>query len=476
MTSSSPLGQMGRRSFLAGTAATGVAALASQAASARVTVPQRYATIDDWIARESIRFSLDKNFDGAVDRLMARLGDVDILGFGEPLHSGEEFLVVRNRLFQRLVEKHGFRAITIETNDMRARLIDDYIQGRGTSFKAIEDEGFSVGIGHWERNRDLIAWLKRYNDDPAHKVKLNLYGTLASDQETTKSPRDGLTYALAYLDRTDPDAAAKYRNIVDPLLGSDKEWEETATARAQEIMKRIFAGDENAIPPTTGKELGVSPRAQGLRLAVENLIFEFKMRRPEFVGKTDMDSFRQALRHLVVARNLLLLHAAAARGESLDRLVSMRDAMAAEHLAWIAEREQGRGKIMVFLHSIHLRRTRAKLPWYEFLPTGAHLDQMFGDRFAVVAGAVGESEANTIDVPEAGSLEGRLMAQGSDLFLPTGRSRGLPPGALAALPPRKGSAPNIPYTPLSPQSVADYDAITFLRSVTVTRGLAPMPG
>ena len=88
----------------------------------------------------------------------------------------------------------------------------------------------------------------------------------------------------------------------------------------------------------------------------------------------------------------------------------MRDAMAAAHLVYIAERE-GRGKVMVHLHNDHLRRSRAKLPWYEFWPTGAHLEQIFGARFAVIGGALGTSEANFIGTPEAGSLEARLLAR-----------------------------------------------------------------
>jgi hypothetical protein len=72
----------------------------------------------------------------------------------------------------------------------------------------------------------------------------------------------------------------------------------------------------------------------------------------------------------------------------------------------LAERERPRGKMPVFLHSIHLQRTKATLPCYEFWPTGAHLDQLFGERFAVIGGALGTSDANFVRAPEAGSLEG----------------------------------------------------------------------
>ncbi len=64
-----------------------------------------HATLDDWIAREAIPFSVDSSetFNAAVDKVAATLGEsVELLGFGEALHSGEEILLLRNRLFQRL--------------------------------------------------------------------------------------------------------------------------------------------------------------------------------------------------------------------------------------------------------------------------------------------------------------------------------------------------------------------------------------
>jgi hypothetical protein len=57
------------------------------------------------------------------------------------------------------------------------------------------------------------------------------------------------------------------------------------------------------------------------------------------------------------------------------------------------------------------------------------------------------------------------------------QGRALPESALAALPQRTGSTPpDIPYTPLSPQSILDVDAIAFLCAVTYTRAAVPLPG
>ena len=79
----------------------------------------QHATLDEWIAREAIQFAVDstETFDAAVDQVVASLGgSVELLGFGEALHGGEEILVLRNRLFERLVEAHGYSAITLESS------------------------------------------------------------------------------------------------------------------------------------------------------------------------------------------------------------------------------------------------------------------------------------------------------------------------------------------------------------------------
>ena len=90
-----------------------------------------YTTLDEWILHEAVPFSLDspETLDAAVDRVFD--DSVALLGFGEALHGGEEILLLRNRLFRRLVEAHGFSAIAIESSLPRARVVNEYVAGTG---------------------------------------------------------------------------------------------------------------------------------------------------------------------------------------------------------------------------------------------------------------------------------------------------------------------------------------------------------
>lgn len=116
-------------------------------------------SLDDWILHEAIPFSVDssKTFNTSIDRVIASLEEaVELLGFGEALHGGEDILILRNRLFQRLVDTHGYSAIAIESSFPQARVVNEYIAGRGpASYEAVQDTGFSHGFGRLDANREL---------------------------------------------------------------------------------------------------------------------------------------------------------------------------------------------------------------------------------------------------------------------------------------------------------------------------------
>lgn len=434
--------------------------------------PPTYATLEEWIADEAIPFSRESpsSFNAAVDAVMASLGDdVEVLGFGEALHGGEEFLVLRNRLFQRLVEAHGYSAIAIESSFPRARDVNDYVAGRGpASYEAVRESGFSHGFGKLEANRELVEWMRRYNSeasDSAHSVKLRFYGfDSPTEYGATDSPRQLLQFVLDYLTAIDPPGGQAYRERIAPLLGEDGPWEDPAA-----IME-------------PAKSIGLSPAATALHIETEELIVELQTRRPDLVAKSDEDGYLEAAQHASEARQMLTYHANLAR-ESPDRLVrglGLRDAMMADNLAYMVSRERARGKVLAFAHNSHLKLGQAAwqlgpdlLVWW---PAGAQLKEMLGPRYAVIGSAVGLSAANGIGQPEAGTLEALLTAApGPARFIPTHRGQGLPSAAITALPKRSGSAKNPGYFPLTPQSLTDFDWLVVLDSVTYTRGAPPLP-
>lgn len=429
-----------------------------------------YSSLDDWIQREAIPFSVDspETFNAAVDQLMASFDSpVELLGFGEALHGGEDILILRNRLFQRLVEAHGFSAIALESSFPRAHLVNEYIAGRGpASYEAVQESGFSHGFGRLEANRELVAWMRQYNAGPTHGPGLRFYGFDSPTEMTgTDSPRQLLYVVLDYLASLDSSGARAYRQRFDPLLGRDADWENPAAMM------------------DPAQSIGLSPAAAQLRIETEELMAELLLRRPELAAKSGRDRFLEAVQYATLARQLLTYHATLARPSSdrVARALGLRDAMMADNLAYLAACEAGRGgRVLAFAHNSHLKRGQAHwqlgpdlLVWW---PVGAHLNQMLGSGYAVIGSAVGVSEANGIGQPEAGTLEALLTAApGPARFLPTHQGRGLPAPAITALPVRSDSKKNPGYYPLTPQSLADFDGLAVLDSTAYNRGGPPLP-
>lgn len=430
----------------------------------------KYTTLDDWILHEAIPFSVDSSetFNASIDRVLASLGDsVELLGFGEALHGGEEILTLRNRLFQRLVEAHGYNAIAIESSFPRARVVNEYVAGRGpASYEEVQETGFSHGFGRLDANRELVEWMRHYNADPSHRVTLRFYGfDSPTEMMGTDSPRQALQFVLDYLASIDSASGQEYRERIDQLLGQDSDWEKPAAMM------------------DPAQSVGLSPAATALRIETEDLIAELRVRRPELVARSDEGRYLEAVQYASVARQLLNYHASVARpadpGERIVRLLGMRDAMMADNLAYVVSRERSRGNVLAFAHNSHLRRGKAEwqlgphtLAWWT---AGAHLDEIFGPRYVVIGSAVGVSDANGIGRPEAGTLEARLTAvPGPARFIPTHRGRGLPTQAIAVLPTRSGSLNNSTYFALTSESVTDFDWLAVLDSTTYSRGRPPI--
>jgi len=349
--------------------------------------------------------------------------------------------------------------------------VNRFVAGRGpASFEEVRDAGFSHGFGRLEANRELVEWMRSYNADASHRVKLRFYGFDIPIGKTgiVSSPRQVLRFAVDYLSSIDSASGEEHRQRVEKLLGQDSDWENLAALA----------------DPT--KSIGLSPAAAALRIETEDLITEFRIRQPELVAKSDASQYAEALQYALVARQLLNYHAAHARKSGLAGLLGIRDALMADNLAFIVASERGRGKVLAFAHNGHLQRGRVAVwpSWQKALgtdvfawwPAGSHLDQMLGPRYAVIGSAVGASEANGISSPEAGTLEARQIAlPGPALFIPTHRGQELPASEIAALPARSDSMKNLTYTTLTSQSLTDFDWLMVLDSVTYTRGGQPLP-
>jgi erythromycin esterase-like protein len=146
---------------------------------------------------------------GDYDALMERIGDAELVLLGEASHGTHEFYRERAILTRRLIEEKGFAGVAVEADWPDAYRVNRYVRGAPEDADAEEAlRGFRRFPTWMWRNAevlDFVGWLRAHNDDrePADGAGffgLDLYSLQKSVEEV-----------IAYLDRVDPEAAARAR-------------------------------------------------------------------------------------------------------------------------------------------------------------------------------------------------------------------------------------------------------------------------
>jgi protein-L-isoaspartate(D-aspartate) O-methyltransferase len=136
------------------------------------------------------------------DRLLARIGDAQVVLLGEASHGTSEFYRMRDRISRELIAKKGFRFVAIEGDWPDAARVDHYV--RHLEYPPSEWTAFArFPTWMWRNNevRVFVDWLRSHNAalNPAKRVAfhgLDLY-----------SLYDSIRAVLKYLDEVDPATA-----------------------------------------------------------------------------------------------------------------------------------------------------------------------------------------------------------------------------------------------------------------------------
>ncbi|KRV48914.1 erythromycin esterase [Wenjunlia vitaminophila] len=149
------------------------------------------------------------------EALFDLVGDAHLVLIGEASHGTHEFYSARAQITRRLIEEKGFGAVAVEGDWPDAYRVNRYVQGQGEAGTAEEAlRGFERFPAWMWRNvtvLEFVDWLREHNDrvnqDQADGARarvgfygLDLYSLYRSIDEV-----------IGYLDRIDPDAAARAR-------------------------------------------------------------------------------------------------------------------------------------------------------------------------------------------------------------------------------------------------------------------------
>jgi erythromycin esterase-like protein len=128
--------------------------------------------------------------------LTTRPRSPEVLGLGEPTHGDPAFLSVRNRAFTALVEK-GFGSIAIESDAVAALTVNAYVHDSGHDLDTTMADGFSHGFDRLDANRELVTWIRAYNQTQTSDMTLAFYGFDGPFEMThAQSPRRSLSRCI----------------------------------------------------------------------------------------------------------------------------------------------------------------------------------------------------------------------------------------------------------------------------------------
>jgi len=357
-----------------------------------------------------------------------------VLGLGEPTHGEDALLDVRNELFRSLVDE-GYRTIAIESDCLMGLVVDDYVTtGRGSLDEAMS-RGFSHGWGASTANRELVRWMRAYNESRSAAEWVRFAGFDGPlEIEAAASPRQALTALHSSLAaEVDADLLPCTAEALDRLLGDDELWTNPAAMM-----------DPGA---------SVGRLRPSLRAVADDLVALVDEQTPAFAADDLVHLYART------AAGLLRYHfwMADSSPGRLARLAGVRDAMMAANLLALA----ARGPVFVHAHNSHLQRGRSAMrlggqpiSWWG---AGAIVHARLGADYAVLATAIGTIRHRGVEVPPPDTIEGQLYASDRSVVSPQG---------LAGVP---RVSPWFGYAPLDPAQLTGIDGLVFVKDCPPVR-------
>jgi erythromycin esterase-like protein len=369
-----------------------------------------------------------------------------LLALGEPTHGDDVLLELRNELFRQLVEQQGYRTIAIESDCMRGPVVDDYVRSGTGTLDDVMTRGFSHEWGAFPGNRELVRWMRAYNDGRPAAERVRFAGFDGPLEITgAASPRQALTALHTYLS-AGADAALLpcTADTLDRLLGADDRWTNPAAMR------------------DPSQSIGQTPEAGQLRLLTDDLVALLDGQTPQLMAASSPDDWNRAHLSGRTAAGLLRYHFSMAdtSPSRLTRLLTLRDSMMAANLLALAEH----GPTLVTAHNGHLQRDKSTMRmggspqrWWS---AGAIVSARLGEGYAFLATALGTIGHHGVDAPPPDTVEGLLYALPQDRYLVEARE-------LAAVLGEETPAPRVSswygYSPLDPAQLAGIDGIVFIK-------------
>ena len=267
-----------------------------------------------------------------MSQLGSVVGNARIVAVGEATHGTREFFQMKHRMLEFLVEKMGFTVFTIEANWPESLAVNDYVlNGKGDPAAAL------AGMYFWTWNTeevlDMIRWMRKYNEDPAHDKKVQFLGF---DMQTA---RVAVSNVDEYLENVDPHQRQTAELVLAPLA-DEHEWE--YRRRPRKVQAETTAG-------------------------INSLLDFFDQHRRDYVTASSDQQWTLARHNLEIIKQAAELYS--------SRTPAVRDRYMAENVKWILDNEPPGTKMMLWAHNYHVSTVHSAM--------GSFLRSVFGQDMVV---------------------------------------------------------------------------------------------
>ncbi len=229
-----------------------------------------------------------QNYEEAFQKLVEDVEDITIpegvriVALGEATHGNNEFQELKLQVFKHLVETTDVRAFVLEGDFGGCALINDYIQGGEGDIDEITCL-LGYRIYRTDNMRNLIAWMREYNETAAEDDKVRIYGMdIQYDTRCIKILND-------FYAKVDSDKYDKYNKLIIEKFGEEedaynpKEYDELISF-LQEMNDDLTTNKDEYVEKSSDVEYQYAVKA------VDNFVYYLQYREKERFGSKYRDT------------------------------------------------------------------------------------------------------------------------------------------------------------------------------------------
>ncbi|HSI73574.1 MAG TPA: erythromycin esterase family protein [Fimbriimonas sp.] len=323
--------------------------------------------------------------------------NVRVVGLGEATHGSREIFQQKGRLFQFLVERHGFRVLALESSMAECLPIDRFvIGGAGTAEGVLRKQSYWA----WQTQEiaDLLKWMRRANATRAAASKLRVIGV---DMQDKLPLWQALVAELKVKGVKDPIfddplwlATKNYEGKIGEAVTRARAWTRGKDALLQRLVVAFEQSIENDRLLLKGEELYERSEVMSRGAEIKRLADEALATRPNLsrAAKDGLKLLSSPVRRVpslremrAAAKELRSVEGLGLCAEALETIIlsfelaeenaqRQRDRSMATNLRWIYDSYLPKQKIAFWAHNSHVGNI--DIPG-KFRSTGYHLTKSF---------------------------------------------------------------------------------------------------